>query len=184
MSQQSQSHSRKRKQAAITETGGEDAQPAPKRSKHSSERKLKKDKLKAKVLSGHKTSSGSKGEFQTITSTLSVSIPPIYAMELRRGVQEMLDGMLMRYGFPVKQFSNPCVHPSDSVSPVERRYVPALRGVLVAHANDKFLGTVATIKADCPFANARISFDATVWSPQIGMKLCECIMTAFQVTSS
>lgn len=46
----------------------------------------------------------------------------------------------------------------------------------MAHANVEFLGTVATLKADCPFANCRVSFDATVWSPQIGMKLCECLM--------
>ena len=99
MSQSSQSQSKKRKQAAVTEAGGEDIQPAPKRSKHSSEKKLKKDKSKAGPSTRHGTGSGSKGEFQTITSTLNVSIPPIYAMELRRGVQEMLDGMLMRYGF-------------------------------------------------------------------------------------
>jgi len=99
MSLPSQSHSKKRKQAAFTEAGEEDTQPASKRSKHSSEKKLKKDKSKARPSTGHGIGSGSKGEFQTITSTLNVSIPPIYAMEPRRGVQEMLDGMLMRYGF-------------------------------------------------------------------------------------
>ena len=99
MSQSSQPHSKKRKQAAVTEAGGEDAQPVLKKPKHSLEKKLKKDKSKAGPSTGRGTSSSSKGEFQTITSTLSVSIPPIYAMEPRRGVQEMLDGMLMRYGF-------------------------------------------------------------------------------------
>lgn len=42
----------------------------------------------------------------------------------------------------------------------------------MAHANVTFLGTVATIKADCPFSNCSVSFDAAVWSPQIGMQLC------------
>ena len=99
MSQPSQSRSKKRKQAVITEAGGEDIQPALKKSKHSSEKKPKNHKPKAGPSTGHGTSSSSKGKFQTVTSTLSVSIPPIYAMEPRRGVQEMLDGMLMRYGF-------------------------------------------------------------------------------------
>lgn len=101
MSLLSQSHSKKRKQATDAEAGEGVLQPALKKSKHSSEKKLKKDKSKAgpSTSTGRGTSSGSKGEFQTITSTLNVSIPPIYAMEPRRGVQEMLDGMLMRYGF-------------------------------------------------------------------------------------
>lgn len=81
------------------EAGGEDSQPALKKSKHSLEKKPKKDKSKAGPSTGQGASSGPKGEFQIITSTLNVSIPPMYAMEPRRGVQEMLDGMLMRYGF-------------------------------------------------------------------------------------
>ena len=97
MSLQSRSHSRKRKQAAVIEPEGEDAQPAPKKSKHASGKKPRKDKSKAGPSTEHGASS--KGEFQMITSTLNVSIPPIYAMEPRRGVQETLDGMLMRYGF-------------------------------------------------------------------------------------
>ena len=99
MSHQSQSHSKKRKQAPVTEAGRDDVQPALKKSKHTSEKKPKKIKSKAGPSTGYGTSSSSKGEFQTVTSTLSVSIPPIYAMEPRRGVQEMLDGMLMRYEF-------------------------------------------------------------------------------------
>ena len=72
------------------------------------------------------------------------------------------------------QFTNPCIRFSDlRYVFLEYRYVPALKGVVVAHENVKFLGTVATIKADCPFANCRVSFDTTVWSPRIGMKLCE-----------
>lgn len=99
MSLPSQSHSKKRKQAAVREVGEEDTQPALKKSKNSLGKKLKRDKSKAGSSTRHGASSGSKGEFRTITSTLSVSIPPVYAMEPRRGVQEMLDGMLMRYGF-------------------------------------------------------------------------------------
>ena len=43
---------------------------------------------------------------------------------------------------------------------------------MLAHDNLRFLDTTATVKADCPFANCRVAFDATVWSPQVGMKLC------------
>ena len=99
MSLPSQPRSKKRKQAAVTEAEEEVTQPVLKKSKYSPEKKLKRDKPKAGPSTGRGTGSGSKGEFQTITSTLNVSIPPIYAMEPRRGVQEMLDGMLMRYGF-------------------------------------------------------------------------------------
>jgi len=99
MSQPSEFHSKKRKRAPVTEAGRDSVQPALKKSKHTSDKKPKKAKSKAGPSTGHGTGSSYKGEFQTITSTLSVSIPPIYAMEPRRGVQEMLDGMLMRYGF-------------------------------------------------------------------------------------
>ena len=99
MSPPSQSRSKKRKQATVAEAGEDATQPALKKPKRSPEKKLKKAKPKAGPSTEHATGSRSKGEFQTITSTLNVSIPPIYAMEPRRGVQEMLDGMLMRYGF-------------------------------------------------------------------------------------
>ena len=98
MSPPSQSRLKKRKHAAVAEAGEDATQPALKKSKRSP-KKLKKGKPKAGPSTEHATCSRSKGEFQTITSTLNVSIPPIYAMEPRRGVQEMLDGMLMRYGF-------------------------------------------------------------------------------------
>jgi hypothetical protein len=70
-----------------------------KKSKRTSVKKLKKNKSKAGPSTGRGTNSGSKGEFQSIASTLNVSIPPIYAMELRRGVREALDGMVAGHGF-------------------------------------------------------------------------------------
>ncbi|KAF8919949.1 hypothetical protein CPB85DRAFT_1557272 [Mucidula mucida] len=51
------------------------------------------------------------------------------------------------------------------------RYIPALQGVVLAHSNLSFLDDKASIKADCPFLVCRVSFDATVWSPSIGMTL-------------
>lgn len=51
------------------------------------------------------------------------------------------------------------------------RYIPALHGVVLAHDHLQFLDKVATIKADCPFMICKVAFDATVWSPQVGIKL-------------
>jgi len=51
------------------------------------------------------------------------------------------------------------------------RYIPAFEGVVLAHSNLHFLDHKATIKADCPYAVCNVGFDATVWSPHIGMKL-------------
>ena len=41
----------------------------------------------------------------------------------------------------------------------------------MAHANVISLRAVTIIEADCPFANCRVSFDATIWSTQIEMNL-------------
>ncbi|KAJ6475287.1 hypothetical protein C8R47DRAFT_1142923 [Mycena vitilis] len=51
------------------------------------------------------------------------------------------------------------------------RYIPALRGVVLAHSNLSFLKQTAAITADCPFLVCHIQFDATVWSPHVRMKL-------------
>jgi DNA-directed RNA polymerase I subunit RPA43 len=42
---------------------------------------------------------------------------------------------------------------------------------MLAHSNIQFLTKTATIKGDCPFAICEVAFEATVWSPQIGMSL-------------
>ncbi len=59
------------------------------------------------------------------------------------------------------------------------RYIPALQGVVLTHDNLQFLEPTATIKADCPFTNCPIRFDATVWSPRIGMTLSELVPCLF-----
>ncbi|EIN11629.1 hypothetical protein PUNSTDRAFT_23075, partial [Punctularia strigosozonata HHB-11173 SS5] len=85
-------------------------------------------------------------EFVVVRSSLRVSIPPVFAANPRAGVKEMLDSMLMRY-------------------------VPALDGVVLAHSNLAFRTPTARIVNDCPCAVCDVEFDATVWSPQVGMKL-------------
>ncbi|KAG6852231.1 hypothetical protein C0991_001810 [Blastosporella zonata] len=85
-------------------------------------------------------------EFHVVKTSLVVSIAPTFAANPRAGVEEMLDSMVMRY-------------------------IPALRGVVLSHSNLRFLSKTATIQADSPYLVCSIEFDATVWSPQVGMKL-------------
>ncbi|KAJ7497214.1 hypothetical protein FB451DRAFT_1210500 [Mycena latifolia] len=114
-----------------------------------------KTKIAEKSKPTEKTKSKGKGkaretdaeaEFQVIQSSLVVSVPPMFASSPNTGVQEMLDSMIMRY-------------------------IPALRGVVLAHSNLSFLKPTAAITADCPFLVCNIQFDATVWSPRVRMKL-------------
>ncbi|KAF9461308.1 hypothetical protein BDZ94DRAFT_1310738 [Collybia nuda] len=85
-------------------------------------------------------------EFHVVRASLMLSIPPMFASNPRVGVEEMLDSMIMRY-------------------------IPALRGVVLSHSNLLFLTKSAAIQADCPFLVCNVGFDATLWSPHVGMKL-------------
>ncbi|KAG7098880.1 hypothetical protein E1B28_000780 [Marasmius oreades] len=104
-----------------------------KRSRHAS--KVKHDK-------GNTRDTG----FQVVKASLVVSVPPIFSIDPKSGVAEMLDSMIMRY-------------------------IPAFEGVVLSHSNPRFLEKQASIRADCPFLICKISFDATVWRPRVGMKL-------------
>ena len=42
---------------------------------------------------------------------------------------------------------------------------------MLAHHGLQFLDSKVVIKADCPFANCTVSFQATVWSPYVGQRL-------------
>ncbi|KAH7888852.1 hypothetical protein F5I97DRAFT_1935292 [Phlebopus sp. FC_14] len=95
---------------------------------------------------GKSRASDSPSEFHVIGASIVLSVPPVFANDLRAGVEEMLDSMVMRY-------------------------IPSLRGVLLAHSNLQFLSKTASIRGDCPFAICHVSFDATVWSPCVSMKL-------------
>ncbi|KAI5120336.1 hypothetical protein M0805_009412 [Coniferiporia weirii] len=94
----------------------------------------------------HKKKATKDGQFQVVSASVVVSIPPRFAMDPMAGAREMLDSLIMRY-------------------------VPALKGVMLCHTDVRFLSEVAIIKQECPFLNCIVGFDATVWSPQIGMKL-------------
>ncbi|KIY44000.1 hypothetical protein FISHEDRAFT_31308, partial [Fistulina hepatica ATCC 64428] len=86
--------------------------------------------------------------FHSIKATLTLSIPPIFALDPRRGALEMLDSMIMRY-------------------------IPAFEGVVLSHSHLRFEGQPPTgvIRGSCPFLVCDVSFTATVWRPQIGMSL-------------
>ncbi|KAJ9110927.1 hypothetical protein QFC19_001436 [Naganishia cerealis] len=84
--------------------------------------------------------------FLHVNTDIRLSIPPVFAGDLRRGAMEMLDSLVMRY-------------------------TPALQAVLLAYSNIRFADTTANILNDCPFAIADVSFNAVVWSPKIGHRL-------------
>ncbi|KAF5355189.1 hypothetical protein D9756_005231 [Leucocoprinus leucothites] len=116
--------------------------PSKKRKTH--DRAASPPKKKSKKSS--KTDTDSEGEFHVINASLRLSIPPIFANNPRSGVEEMLDSMVMRY-------------------------IPAFRGVVLSHSSLSFPNNQATINADCPFLVCDTRFDATIWSPKVGMKL-------------
>ncbi|KAJ3571761.1 hypothetical protein NP233_g3536 [Leucocoprinus birnbaumii] len=119
---------------------------------HSSKKRKSHDDTaspsKKKPKKSSNTSAESEGEFHVINASLRLSIPPIFANNPRAGVEEMLDSMVMRY-------------------------IPAFRGVVLSHSNLSFTDNRATIIADCPFLACDVKFDATVWSPKVGMKLAQ-----------
>jgi DNA-directed RNA polymerase I subunit RPA43 len=62
------------------------------------------------------------------------------------------------------------------------RYIPALRGVVLAHSNLSFVKQTASITADCPFLVCDIQFDATVWSPRVRMKLGTTLLFRYKTS--
>ncbi|KAI0769756.1 hypothetical protein BD413DRAFT_556633 [Trametes elegans] len=134
---------KKRKHAAVVAADA-GAEPSTKRTKKDKDAKRAAKALLPRPDKGK--SRATDDAFRVARASLTVPVPPVFAADLRGGVEEMLDSMLMRY-------------------------IPALQGVVLAHDRLEFLDEVATIKADCPFAICKVAFDATVWSPQVGMKL-------------
>jgi hypothetical protein len=131
-------------------------------------KRFKKDKKKKQDKGKARETTDDGSEFKVIKGSLVVSIPPIFASSPRTGVEEMLDSMVMRYGYPLDIFASNAARNNF-------RYIPTLRGVVLSHSNLCFLGKTATIKADCPFSVCNIGFDATVWSPRVCTKLGELI---------
>ena len=107
---------KKRKHAAATEDGAGAAaaaatgEPSTKRSKKDTDGKAHhKDKRKDKHIAHTTAPADKKGKgrathaddaFRVVRASLTVSVAPVFANDLRGGVEEMLDSMLMRYVFP------------------------------------------------------------------------------------
>jgi DNA-directed RNA polymerase I subunit RPA43 len=139
--------SKKLKTAATTET---EAVTSP-------EQKKKKSKKHRKVGE----------EFKRIQARMTISLPPIFVQDPTEGIEEMLDSMILRYVlFKGMQPHESIVHACPG------RFVPSLNGVVLAHSNLRLSSEKAAIQFDCPYATCHITFEALVWSPAIGMKLC------------
>ncbi|KAF7376075.1 DNA-directed RNA polymerase I subunit rpa43 [Mycena sanguinolenta] len=150
------SASKKRKPVATADSGPQ-PHKKPKLAIQNGEKGKTKDKGKARE-------SNAEAEFKTVTASLVVSVPPIFASNPYAGVQEML-------GFHDNEVRTFPARPQRTLAKHSPRYIPALRGVVLAHSNLSFLKQTAAITADCPFLVCNIQFDATVWSPHVGMKL-------------
>ncbi|CAE7066023.1 unnamed protein product [Rhizoctonia solani] len=85
-------------------------------------------------------------DFKLVRARTNISLPPKFAGDARRGVEEILDNLVMRY-------------------------VPSLRGVLLSHKDHKFASDVATMYAEGPYPTTRIEFNAGVWAPEVGMRI-------------
>ncbi|KAJ2918508.1 hypothetical protein MD484_g1881, partial [Candolleomyces efflorescens] len=121
--------------------------PPSKRKHKAGDAKNVQPSKKLKKAEAVKPNDKGKGrEFQLVTSSMAVSVPPVFAGNPRAGVEEMLDSLVMRY-------------------------IPALQGVVLSHSNLAFTSETGNIKGDCPYIVCDIRFDATVWNPHIGMKL-------------
>lgn len=92
MSQVQEKTAQKRKHT-MAETAP-DAEPSTKRAKKDG--KVKKDKTRKEQKGKGLGKAGETGEFRVAQASLAVSVPPMFANNLREGVEEMLDSMLMR----------------------------------------------------------------------------------------
>ncbi|CDZ96800.1 DNA-dependent RNA polymerase I [Phaffia rhodozyma] len=116
----------------------------------STQKKSSKKPANAKASS---SSSGSDSEDVTIHSPftyqatqMKLSVPPAFVGNLRGGVAEMLDSLVMKY-------------------------VPKLQGVLLSHSNLQFMSPVSNVLNDCPFAISDVQFGAIIWAPKTGQTL-------------
>ena len=78
---------KKRKNA--TDPGHESPKKKQKKEKNREKDKLKQDKRKSRI-------NPSTSEFLVTKAALKLSVPPVFASNLRAGAEEMLDSMIMR----------------------------------------------------------------------------------------
>ncbi|KAA1471754.1 hypothetical protein DENSPDRAFT_871742 [Dentipellis sp. KUC8613] len=114
-------------------------------SSHKKARTEKKEGVKDKGKG--KSHENASGEFRAVKASVVLAIPPVFASKPRDGAEEMLDSMVMF------------------------RYLPALRGVVLAHSKLEFLTHAGRINGDSPYVICNVGFEAMIWSPEVGMKL-------------
>ncbi|GAO48868.1 hypothetical protein SAICODRAFT_30082 [Saitoella complicata NRRL Y-17804] len=84
--------------------------------------------------------------YHFVTLEVHVSLPPLYTANPTLGVRDHFDSMIMSY-------------------------VPAARGVILAHSNLQFLDRSAKVMYDSPFACVWARARFLVWKPERGGKL-------------
>ncbi|KAG9103040.1 hypothetical protein FRC06_000367 [Ceratobasidium sp. 370] len=130
---------------------------AEKRAKREAEspvrRRVKANEVNSQIAVNDDTGATFGTEFKLVRARTNVSVPPRFARDTRRGVEEILDNLVMRV-----------TRTSDS-------YVPSLRGVLLSHRNLTFAQEVAIIYAEGPFPTTTVEFGAGVWAPEVGMRI-------------
>ncbi|QRV79399.1 DNA-directed RNA polymerase II subunit RPB7 [Ceratobasidium sp. AG-Ba] len=109
-------------------------------------RKSKANGIVSQVSIDKKEGVPSGSQFKLVRARTNISVPPRFVGDTRRGVEEILDNLVMRY-------------------------VPSLQGVLLSHKNHIFSQDVAIIYAEGPFPTTTVDFDATVWAPEVGMRI-------------
>ncbi|THH15662.1 hypothetical protein EW146_g4857 [Bondarzewia mesenterica] len=146
MPQHSTAHAPKRKDVPDPTVGASPSKKARREvsSAHKDKKREKREKEKEKKEKGKGKKAD--GEFRAVKASVVLALSPAFASKPHDGAEEMLDSMVMRY-------------------------IPTLRGVVLAHSNMHFLESVGRIKGDCPFAICNVGFEATTWSPEMGMKL-------------
>ncbi|KAF9091356.1 hypothetical protein BGX23_005240 [Mortierella sp. AD031] len=86
------------------------------------------------------------GPFIEVLAKLYIHLPPCFSNKPIEGIQEQLNGFLMRY-------------------------MPQVDGVVLAHSDLKLLQTSARIMYDSPYSHFWISVKLLVWRPVKGAKL-------------
>ncbi|KAG8779139.1 hypothetical protein FRC12_024613 [Ceratobasidium sp. 428] len=109
-------------------------------------RKAKANGVSSQIILDDNTSTTPGTDFKLVRARTNISVPPRFVGDTRRGVEEILDNLVMRY-------------------------VPSLRGVLLSHRNLTFVQDVTIIYAEGPFPTTTVEFDAGVWAPEVGMRI-------------
>ncbi|KAF9437501.1 hypothetical protein BGZ76_000497 [Entomortierella beljakovae] len=97
-----------------------------------------------------KVTSNNTGPFTEVSTKLYIHLPPCFVTKPIEGIQEQLNGFLMRY-------------------------MPQVDGVVLAHSDLKILQPSGRIMYDSPYCHFWITVKLLVWKPTKGSTLCGTI---------